>query len=482
MPRRYRILAMITLAFLQFFTVAVGVTVVKLTPGDTVTPQVPAVASRITVGAPGGGAAVDGAAPMPAPDVLADRLTAVLRRPRAKINAVVIDAVTGRVLYDRAAGAPATPASTTKLVTSVAVLSTLGPAHRITTKVVQGEGDAVVLVGGGDPTLTARRAGPDDHPRYASLIELADRTAAALRAAGRTRVRVDYDSSLYRGERGAVGWKPNYLPDGEMAPPAALTVDEGRRRIGDHRRVADPPAAAATAFADLLDRDGLTARKGKAATAPAGDGTPGGAPAAGTAGAPGVRPSIGPGTELAAVRSPPASVLVEHLMTASDNDVAEAMARQVAIARGLPPTFAGGARAVRDTLAGLGVADGVTVHDGSGLSIENRITPMALARLVALAVSPRHPRLRAAITGMPVAAFSGTLAGRYTAGATAPGAGLVRAKTGTLNGVSTLAGTVQDADGRLLAFAFMANDVRPGTDAPGLLDRLAAVLARCGCR
>jgi D-alanyl-D-alanine carboxypeptidase/D-alanyl-D-alanine-endopeptidase (penicillin-binding protein 4) len=77
-----------------------------------------------------------------------------------------------------------------------------------------------------------------------------------------------------------------------------------------------------------------------------------------------------------------------------------------------------------------------------------------------------------------VAGFTGTLATRYTDGA----AGVVRAKTGTLTGVNTLAGTVVDRDGRLLAFAFLASDTTDAQAAQSALDRTATALAACGCR
>jgi D-alanyl-D-alanine carboxypeptidase/D-alanyl-D-alanine-endopeptidase (penicillin-binding protein 4) len=83
-----------------------------------------------------------------------------------------------------------------------------------------------------------------------------------------------------------------------------------------------------------------------------------------------------------------------------------------------------------------------------------------------------------------VAAFSGTLADRFGGATPGPGAGLVRAKTGTLMGVTSLAGVVADADGRLLVFAFLADAV-PATGmgrARVVLDRIGATLAACGCR
>jgi D-alanyl-D-alanine carboxypeptidase/D-alanyl-D-alanine-endopeptidase (penicillin-binding protein 4) len=81
------------------------------------------------------------------------------------------------------------------------------------------------------------------------------------------------------------------------------------------------------------------------------------------------------------------------------------------------------------------------------------------------------------LAGLPVAAWSGTLVDRYARGTARAGAGVVRAKTGTLTGVATLAGTVHDRGGRLLAFAFMSRSTASTADAEAALDRLAARLA-----
>ncbi|TDC79819.1 D-alanyl-D-alanine carboxypeptidase/D-alanyl-D-alanine-endopeptidase [Actinomadura sp. 7K507] len=454
----------LSLSLLNVFTVTAGLAVAKLTPDRHLSPQPPSVAARDLVRVPASLAipAADPASrPLPDASTLAGRLTDLIGGPRAKINAVVIDAATRRPLFERRADRPATPASTTKLVTSVAALASVGPAHRITTQVVQGAGGRIVLVGGGDPTLTAlpARAG-DGRPRWASLLGLAQQTATALKVSGVRQVHVDYDASAYQGPRTAAGWKPNYVPDGEVAPVSALAVDEGRVSPGDsskRTRVSDPPAAAVKQFAQLLSENGVSAKPGRRTTAQKG------------------------AVRLGAVQSPPMSVLVEHLMTESDNDVAEAVARQVALKLGRPATFADAAQAVQQAVAKLGVAEGVSVNDGSGLSTRNRITPLALARLTSLAADDEHPELRSAVTGLPVAGFSGTLGlPRFGAASSQAGAGMVRAKTGTLAGVSTLAGLAYDADGRLLAFAFMAGDGEGPVD-PGKLDQLAAAVAACGC-
>jgi D-alanyl-D-alanine carboxypeptidase/D-alanyl-D-alanine-endopeptidase (penicillin-binding protein 4) len=101
-----------------------------------------------------------------------------------------------------------------------------------------------------------------------------------------------------------------------------------------------------------------------------------------------------------------------------------------------------------------------------------------MARVIAVASSAAHPELRAVASGMPIAGFSGTLGnGRRFTGADSRGqVGLVRAKTGTLNHVNTLAGLAAMKDGRLVTFAFLADDVP--VNAEPVLDRLAAIVAR----
>ena len=89
-----------------------------------------------------------------------------------------------------------------------------------------------------------------------------------------------------------------------------------------------------------------------------------------------------------------------------------------------------------------------------------------------------RPELWHLLTGLPVAGFTGTLAARFLTNVVAggEGAGEVRAKTGTLTGVSTLAGTAT-VDGRPVAFVVMANDVTDTLAARAALDRFAALVA-----
>lgn len=170
------------------------------------------------------------------------------------------------------------------------------------------------------------------------------------------------------------------------------------------------------------------------------------------------------------------------MLTHSDNDIAEALARQTALAAGAKADFAGAERETRRALGRLGLpVDGARFADGSGLDRADRVTARLLTSLLARAAHTDHPELRPILTGLPVAGFSGTLAGRYTGPEAAAGTGVVRAKTGTLTGVNTLAGTVVSADGRLLAFSFLASATTDPTAAQSTLDRLASTLADCGC-
>lgn len=457
-PRREETIGLVTLALLNLFLVGASLSVVQLTPDRSLAPRPPTVAARSIVAPPPPAlSALSTTAPLPDPSVLGPRLDAPVAAAGAVMNGVVLDATTRRALWGSGADTPAVPASTTKLTTATAVLASAGPDLRLATRAMSG-GGGVILVGGGDPTLTATAPRSNTYPQPATLADLARQTAAALRSADRTQVRVDYDASLYQGPQTGPSWKSNYVSEGDVAPVSALEMDEGRVAPDSPHRVSDPAAAAASAFAGLLRMRGIAADVGVRAEVPSG------------------------ARQLGIVRSPPISALVERMLMDSDNDIAEAMARQVAIARHRSPGFAGGAAAVHDVLSGLGLAANVSTVDGSGLSPDNQITPDALARILATAASPEHPELRSVLSGMPIAGFSGTLAERYTVGPSAVARGLVRAKTGTLDGVNTLAGVAYDADGRLLTFAFMAGGVRSPETVLSALDSLAATLASCGCR
>jgi D-alanyl-D-alanine carboxypeptidase/D-alanyl-D-alanine-endopeptidase (penicillin-binding protein 4) len=191
--------------------------------------------------------------------------------------------------------------------------------------------------------------------------------------------------------------------------------------------------------------------------------------------------------ELGAVKSMSLSRQVELMLVESDNVIAEALARHVAIKRGKPATFEGGAAAQQEQIVELGFpAAELTLSDGSGLSRGNTVSPSLLAELVALSAKPDKADFRAVHTGLPVAAYNGTLSNRFKkVNAGAGAAGAVRVKTGTLRSVSGVAGVVFTAEGRELAVAILADGIAPGTTptlaSQDALDRVLAALASCGC-
>jgi D-alanyl-D-alanine carboxypeptidase/D-alanyl-D-alanine-endopeptidase (penicillin-binding protein 4) len=128
--------------------------------------------------------------------------------------------------------------------------------------------------------------------------------------------------------------------------------------------------------------------------------------------------------------------------------------------------------------AGIDIGSGLL--DGSGLSPNDRISPAALAALLQSAATGQ-PRLRDVVDGMSVAGWDGTLATRFVGVA---GVGVVRGKSGTLTGVSALAGLLRDHDGRLLLFSIVADQVpAAGTsEAQQALDASVGALVECGCR
>ena len=187
-------------------------------------------------------------------------------------------------------------------------------------------------------------------------------------------------------------------------------------------------------------------------------------------------------TEVARVESPPVADIVERMLTNSENNYAEALAHLVGGAMLDDPTFEGGASATTLTLETVGIpSSGVTLVDGSGLSGRDRIPVRVLAGILTGVVRGDDPRLSPIDPGLAVAGLTGTLADRYTTAATRPGRGFVHGKTGTLTGVVSLAGTVLNADGRILVFAMIANKVTSLARARETMDVIASRLATCGC-
>lgn len=399
-----------------------------------------------------------------APEPSAAEVAAALRSAVAapalggRLLARVIDVQSGAVLYDHEGAQTAPPASTAKLLTAAAALTVYAPTERITTRVVAGgTPGTVVLVGAGDPTLTAAAAGqPGAYPDAARISDL----AAQIKASGVAVRAIVVDDSLFTGPSVSPAWAPGDAPSSYALPITAVMVDGGRATPSAPVRSGTPDLAAGQALAVALGEPGLPVGRGTAPTSA--------------------------GTVLASVQSPPMTTLVAQMLQNSDNVIAEMLARLVAVKTEKPASFTGAAAAISEVLGTAGVHVGSGMLDGSGLAAGDRLSPATLTDVLHL-IATSNSGPAAVVTALPVAGWSGTLSDRYVSGATgSSAAGDVRAKTGTLTGVSSLAGFVHDSSGRLLAFALIADQVGPSvaaTDrAESALDAVAATLAGCGCQ
>lgn len=403
-----------------------------------------AVAALTAVAGPTTGASAE-TLPLSATDqAVHDRLglRSLDKRLGRDLAGLVTDAETGQVLWKRTPGERQLPASNTKLVTAVTALETFGPDHRFATDVVRDLATPrrVYLVGSGDPSLSG-----------ADLRALARLTARAVRAEGIGRVQVRVDDSLFPAPTPATGWKSSYVVS-DVSPVRALVVDQHRRW--------DTSLDAGQAFADLLRRQGLNAGKVRRLARPA------------TA------------AVVASRLGDPVATQVTAMLRSSDNDYAEALHRLVALHTGHPATWQGAAEAARAALLRLGVDLGSSVvHDGSGLSRADRLSPRVVVAVLAKVFDDAHPRLASLRhDSLPVAGVSGTLGPSYLRYVTRPtkcAAGLVEAKTGSLRGVITLSGFATGADGRVKLFSFLLNRVPSTLQTRRAVDRLASTITGC---
>lgn len=396
------------------------------------------------------------------PTPTAAGLTAALAVPLANpdlgvITGRVTDARTGVRLWRQGDDVPMQPASTNKVLTAAAALLTLPRDQRVTTKVVvadpASQPGVIVLVGGGDPTLSAAPSGTDTwYPGAARISDLADQ----VRRSGAKVTTVLVDTSLYGGPKMAPGWDPADIAGGDIAPIEPVMIDAGRVQptTVESRRSLTPALDAGRALAVAL---GVNPASVSTAPGPA------------------------TGSELASVQSAPLMERARQMMSASDNVMAESIAREVAGDMSRPRSFSGAVDAIKTKLAAAGVdMTGAALVDSSGLSILNRLTATTLDEVVGAAAGPDQPGLRPLLDLLPVAAGSGTLSDRFIDPETnRDAAGWLRAKTGSLTATNALAGVVTDTDGRVLTFAMISNGAGPtGRTA---IDALAATLRSCGC-
>ena len=398
---------------------------------------------------------VTDAAPMPTSDGLAATLAAVSSDPNLGVfGGRITDAMTAKQLWQRADDLPLKPASTNKALTAAASLLAVDPGARVVTRVVAGAQPGVlVLVGGGDPTLSGAPPGQDSwYHGAARLSDLADQ----VRRSGVTATAVEVDTFAFSGPTMAPGWDPGDIDGGDIAPIESVMLDGGRIQPATDQsaRSRTPALDAGRALAGAL---GVNPATVTVVAAPAG------------------------AREVAAVRSAPLIERLGEMMNASDNVMAECIGREVAAAMHRPLSFAGAVDAVTNRLALAHVdTSHATLMDSSGLSVDDRVTAQTLGDVMQAAAGPDQPALRPLLDVLPIAGGSGTLSNRFiNPRSDGQVAGWLRAKTGSLTAVNSLAGVVTDHSGRVLTFAFISNDAGPtGRTA---IDALAATLWSCGC-
>lgn len=366
------------------------------------------------------------------PVALAAALDAAAADPvLGTLHGRVTDTTTGTTVWERHPDLPLTPASATKVLTAAAAIHSLPPEHTVTTRVRAGaDPGSVVLEATGDVWL--------DEEAIADLVE-------QLTATGGDYLQVTVDTSAWAGETYLESWDPDNVAAGYIAPmqPAMLHGARLGATEGDVPRSSTPALDVARALADALGAD-IVAED----------------------------PSPGTGETLARVDSPPLYQRLETMVKWSDNVMAEAIAREMALARGAEPSFAGAAQATLDALTEQGFdTTGTELVDNSGLSADNLIPPRLLDDIL-IAAATEEP-LRPLLGTLPVARGVGTLATRYE---DLPGRAWVRAKTGTLTGTNALTGTVLGDSGRLYTFALLSNDGADALSVRRALDEFASLL------
>jgi serine-type D-Ala-D-Ala carboxypeptidase/endopeptidase (penicillin-binding protein 4) len=367
-------------------------------------------------------------------------------------GAYVYDLDAGQVLFSARAAVKRPPASVEKLYTATAALERMGPGARLSTAVL-GAGSLapggvwhgnLYLRGGGDPTFGSfafiRRRYHGVGASVSALVTQLTRTDG-IRAVSGSVVGDESQLDALRGEPSS-GFAFDPELEGRLS---ALAFNRGE--VGSHSGPHAPAFYAARELWAALRRAGVKiAGPVRTGTAPAG------------------------AASLAAVRSPTLAALLGLMLPPSDNYFAETLLKDLGARFGAAGATAAGAAVVQATIAAdFGLHPQVV--DGSGLSREDKTSPLEVASLLqALARTQLGAVLRSRLA---VAGRSGTLAHRMRGSAAA---GRCQAKTGTLEGASNLAGYCDSASGHTLVFAFFDDGVEIEL-AHAVQDQMAIALA-----
>lgn len=371
-------------------------------------------------------------------------------------QAVVIDAATDTVLFDRGATTPAATASTMKLLTAGAALNILGPNYRVDTRVYQdpAQPGTIILVGGGDPTLS--RTAPGQQSVYRDAPKLSTLAVGVnAKMAGTPITKIIVDGSLFTGPTWESSWERSEQTTGYMSEVTALQVDGDRQ---------NPSANTSPRSTTPVLNAGKYFRKALGAAASTATVVEGKAPSS--------------AVEIAKVSSQPISVWIKHMLQVSDNTEAEALARLVSLDLGYDGSFSSLNIAIKKGLANTQLdSTGLVIKDGSGLSAMNAVPPTYLAKFSKL-VMTGFADFSVIRDGLPVSGESGSLSARFK-GDLKDAVGQVHAKTGWIKNGYTLAGYITARDKSNLLFAIYAlGNVKD--DAKDAIDKLATDFFRCG--
>ena len=370
-------------------------------------------------------------------------------------SGIVINADNDEVLFDRNGSVPAATASTMKLLTAVAALNVLGPNYRVETKVYQDSADqgSIYLVGAGDPTLSRTAAGKQSV--YKDAPKLSDLAIGVKAAIAVPITKITLVSSAFAGPSWEPTWERSEQTQGFISEVTALQVD------GDRANPSAETSARSTTSVLNAGKYFKAALGTAAANAVVQQGTlPNGV------------------TQVTSVLSQPISQWIKHMLLVSDNTQAEALARLVSIKQGFDGSFTSISAAVKRALASTALdSSNLVIKDGSGLSDQNAVPPLYLAKLSKLIMGAQG-NYNVVLQGMPVAGESGSLQDRFK-GANLDASGHIIAKTGWIKHGYTLAGIINAKDGTHLVFAVYAlGDVKD--DAKQAIDDLVGAVWRCG--
>ena len=361
---------------------------------------------------------------------------------RAPTGGCLVVRRAGETVFARNAEAMLIPASLQKLPLAEAALAILGADYTFTTAALAETGlsDGVLagdlyLVGGGDPLLST--------PDFAAMLAnhrsagtpLTD-LAGDLVGAGLTRINgsVVAVADRYDTLTTVPTWPARFATQSIAGSLSAVSVNQGWRAprglvsTWGLSPEPQPSLRAAAIFDDLLEARSVRIPNYPRVAAPGGD--------------------YSRHVVLATVESAPLAANLHYLLAESDNTLAEMLLKEIGLVARGSGTTADGALAVQQVLAGR-VAGLAVPADGSGLSPRNRLSCSQVTDVLDLGGPAGRVGANLAVAGR-----SGTMENRYR---NSPVAGLVRGKTGTLDGVASLAGFAEAASGDVFGFAVILN-------------------------